>query len=90
MGVVVQRWGNSQGIRIPKYILEEVGLKINDEVELDKLEDKIIIKKVKDNTFATLKDRLETFYNKPIEEINDISTNEAVDWGKAEGEEVEW
>ena len=68
MGAIVQKWGNSQGIRIPKYILEEVGLKINDKVEFENSNGKIIIKKV-DNEHISLKDRLEKFYNKPINEI---------------------
>lgn len=90
MGIVVQKWGNSQGIRIPKYILEEVGLKINDEVEFDKSKDTIIIKKVKKDSYITLKERLENFYNKSIEEIQAIDNNEELEWGKAEGEEIEW
>ena len=90
MAVIVQKWGNSQGIRIPKYILEEVGLKVNDEVEFDKSEDKIIIKKVKNNSYISLKDRLETFYNKPIDQIQTIDNNDEFNWGKTEGEEIEW
>jgi antitoxin MazE len=30
----VQKWGNSQAVRLPKAILEEIGLKENDEVEI--------------------------------------------------------
>ena len=46
MNTTVQKWGNSQGIRIPKYILEEVGLNIDDEVKLQKIDNKIVIEKV--------------------------------------------
>jgi len=90
MSVVVQKWGNSQGIRIPKYILEEVGLKINDEVEFDKSENAIIIKKVKNTSYLSLKERLESFYQKPIEEIQTIDNDKEFEWGKTEGEEIEW
>jgi len=86
MGAFVQKWGNSQGIRIPKYILEEVGLKINDEVELESLEGKIIIKKAKDS-HMTLRERIENFYDASIDEI-DMLEQEEVDWGKPEGEEI--
>jgi len=30
----IRAWGNSQGLYIPKSILNEVGLAVNDEVEL--------------------------------------------------------
>ncbi|MBP3284001.1 MAG: AbrB/MazE/SpoVT family DNA-binding domain-containing protein [Clostridia bacterium] len=86
MGAIVQKWGNSQGIRIPKYILEEVGLKINDEVEFENSDGKIIIKKAKRN-YMTLKDRLEEFYHKPIYEIKNEENEDEVDWGETEGEE---
>ncbi len=43
----LQRWGNSDGIRIPKSILKSLGLKTNDKVNLDYLDDKIIISKPK-------------------------------------------
>ena len=90
MNTTVQKWGNSQGIRIPKHILEEVGLKINDEVKLKKVENKIIIEKVENNTHFTLKEHLENYYGKPIEDIKYIDDAEEINWGKSEGDEVEW
>ena len=30
----VQKWGNSQAVRLPKVLLDEIGLKENDEVEI--------------------------------------------------------
>jgi len=30
----VQKWGNSQAVRLPKAILDEIGLRENDEVEI--------------------------------------------------------
>ena len=38
-------WGNSRGIRLPKTVLDLVGLSDNDEVTLTVDEDAIIIKK---------------------------------------------
>lgn len=90
MNTTVQKWGNSQGIRIPKHILEEVGLNINDEVKLQKIDNKIIIEKVEKNSTFTLKEHLENYYSKPIEEIKHIDDSEEINWGKAEGDEVEW
>ncbi len=39
----LQKWGNSNGIRIPQSILKALNLKTNDKVEIEKVEDKIII-----------------------------------------------
>lgn len=90
MNTTVQKWGNSQGIRIPKYILEEVGLNIDDEVNLQKIDNKIIIEKVEKKSPFTLKEHLENYYGKPIEEIKKIGSDEEVNWGKSEGDEIEW
>ena len=40
----VQRWGNSQGIRIPKNILENSHIKIGEEVDISVDNGKIIVK----------------------------------------------
>ncbi|MFK5892112.1 MAG: AbrB/MazE/SpoVT family DNA-binding domain-containing protein [Pseudomonadota bacterium] len=39
----IQRWGNSQGIRIPKKLLNESHLHVGEEVEITLFEGKIII-----------------------------------------------
>ena len=39
----LQKWGNSDGIRIPSSILKSLNLKTNDVVELIQEDDKIII-----------------------------------------------
>ena len=41
----LQKWGNSNGIRIPKNILKSLNLKTNDAIKLEQVEDKIIISK---------------------------------------------
>ena len=47
MTTTVQRWGNSQAVRIPKPILESLLMKENDKVEILADNDVIIIRKVK-------------------------------------------
>ena len=39
----LRKWGNSSGIRIPSNFLKSLNLKVNDKVELNYEEDKIII-----------------------------------------------
>lgn len=43
----IQKWGNSNGIRIPKVILDSLDLKRDDLVEIKKEEEKIVITKLK-------------------------------------------
>ena len=42
----VQRWGNSQGLRLPKHILERADISVGDDVEVIPQEGQIILKKV--------------------------------------------
>lgn len=41
MQATIQKWGNSQGIRIPKAFLEAVGMTENDCVSLERVDDSI-------------------------------------------------
>ena len=43
MEVKLQKWGNSEGIRIPSNIIKSLGLKANDKLELEIEDDKIVI-----------------------------------------------
>ena len=45
MLTTIQKWGNSQGIRLPKSILDELLLQENDQVEIAAENDSIIIRK---------------------------------------------
>lgn len=87
MYATIQRWGNSNGLRIPKALLEALGIRENDRVELTQTADTITIKKAVTAPHRTLEERLTAFYGKPIEEIDRIQSAE-IDWGKAEGGEV--
>lgn len=43
----IQKWGNSQGVRIPKVILEKVSLKANDRVVILVENGSVVIRPVK-------------------------------------------
>ena len=45
MYTVVQKWGNSHGVRLPKTLLEELDIRENDRVEITRQKDTISIKK---------------------------------------------
>lgn len=56
MQATIQKWGNSQGIRIPKAFLEALGMMENDVVELNRVNDNLVISKVKEKKELTLED----------------------------------
>lgn len=82
----IARWGNSQGLRIPKSILESLGLCENDRVEITCQDDAITIRKAK-APHRPLEERLTSYYGKPLEQLAPITQTEEA-WGKAEGHEV--
>lgn len=81
----VKKLGNSQGIRLSKDVINRTGLKENDNVEISVDDGVITIKKVKPR-YLNLTERLEAFYNKPIDDIYVESTQE-VDVGAPVGDE---
>ena len=80
----VIKWGNSQGIRISRAIMEKMNMKINDKVEISLIDDTICIRKSYQKN--SLQERLESFYNQPIGKIY-VESSE-VDWGTPEGDEI--
>lgn len=86
----IKKWGNSQGIRIPKVFLETLNISNDDEVEIMTEQEKIVIKKISKQEPITIKDRLENFYGKKLEEIlsNPSEAQEEIDWGKPVGKEI--
>lgn len=47
MTAKISKWGNSQGLRMPKDIMEKLHLHIGDDVELKIENDKVIIEPIK-------------------------------------------
>ena len=77
---IIQKWGNSNGIRLPKALMDMVLFKTNDRVDLIADDNKIIIKKSKAKPHLTLSERLKDFKGE--------YTFEEADWGKIEGNEI--
>jgi antitoxin MazE len=65
----VQKWGNSQGLRLPKHILESADIGVGDEVQVISQEGEIIIRKAPKRKFdlAEMVSRMPRNY-KPREE----------------------
>ena len=78
----VQRWGNSQGLRLPRQTLSDVGLAVGDEVEVSIREGAIVIAPVK-----RLRGRHDL--RELVKRIPKGYRAHEVDWGKPVGRE-EW
>ena len=76
--VTVRPWGNSQGIRIPKNILEKLNIGISDTLQIEIEDDAIVLKK----TF-----KHKTFEERVAEYDGKISVYD-FDWGEPVGKEL--
>lgn len=77
----IQKWGNSQGIRIPKTIMETLNWNNNTMVEITTNEDTIMLKKVEiPHKRKNIKELFADY--------NENYTPKEFDWGKKEGSEI--
>jgi len=60
MYTTIQKWGNSQAVRLPKGILEDAALRENDRVEIKTENGCIIISRV-NKKHRTIKERLAAY-----------------------------
>ena len=78
MTTTIQKWGNSQWIRIPKFILETLHWSGSEQLVVTAKDDKIIIEKAESR--KNIKELFADYHGEytPIE----------IDWGEPVGEEV--
>ena len=79
MTAQIVKWGNSQGIRLPKIILDEAGLAPEETVELLIEKGRIVI--VKQQRHQTLEERTAAYGGK-------LGPYEKIDWGEPAGREM--
>ena len=80
MTTKIQKWGNSQGIRLPKYLLESIDWKDNEQINIKTEKGKIILEKTIKEKRKNIKELFADFDEQytPIE----------IDWGKPVGKEI--
>lgn len=80
MTVNIQKWGNSQGIRIPKHMLDSLAWSPDETVDISIEDGKIIIERFCRTERKNIKELFEGFKGKyePSE----------IDWGEPSGREV--
>lgn len=78
----IQKWGNSQGLRFPKAVLEDAQIKVGDEVNVSVRDGKIIVETV---------NKVRGAYNlkELVSRIPDDYRAKEIDWGPPVGKE-EW
>jgi antitoxin MazE len=80
--VAVSKWGNSSAIRLPKAMMEELGIKQGEVVEMTVKDGKGMIEKPKQQLAPSLEDM--------VAEMNRLGWEnepETVDWGPDVGSE---
>lgn len=81
MHTTIQKWGNSQGIRLPKLLLDIANLTDNDAVEVIAENNSIIIKKADNKRkHKSIQERFKGFEGDYV--------FEEIDWGKPVGKEI--
>jgi len=79
METTIKAWGNSQGIRIPKEILTQAGVSVNDVMDISVMNGKIVLEK--QFRHKTLEERVAAYGGKLI-------LDGEFDWGEKVGREV--
>ena len=79
MEILVQEWGNSLALRIPKSIANEIGLKRNSPVELSLVDGKLVIAPLVESALS-----LEHL----LAQVTEDNLHGEVDTGPATGGEV--
>lgn len=80
MTTTIQKWGNSQGVRIPKAILDTVNWAEDEQIVILVQDNKLVIEKAKEKKRKNIKE-LFANYNEEYEPIE-------IDWGEPKGEEI--
>lgn len=78
MEIRLQKWGNSDGIRIPSSVLKSLNIKTNDKLILETIDDKIVISIPKKK--ISLKERFDNYDGENM--AKDF------EWDKPEGREI--
>ena len=76
----IQKWGNSQGVRIPKILLDSVNWSENEQIVIIVDNGKLVIEKAKEHKRKNIKELFENYKGdyEPVE----------VEWGEPKGEEI--
>lgn len=80
MKTTIVKWGNSQGVRLPKHLLKTADISEQDTLEVIAENHAIIIKKISQQPHKSIQDLFEGFTGTYDTEI--------IDWGPPVGKEI--
>ena len=75
----IVKWGNSQGIRLPRKMMEEAGMRLEDRVEITADRGRIVVQK----SF-----RHRTLEERAAENGGKLGPYQEFDWGEPQGREM--
>ncbi len=81
MNTKIQKWGNSQGLRLAKTVLEDARLGVGDKVEISVRDGIIVIAPIR-------KDRGKYRLEDLVAKIPEDYQADEIDWGKPVGKEA--
>lgn len=76
----LQRWGNSNGIRIPRIVLDELKWNSGDVLQMEIQDGKVVLEPYKKENKKSIQDLFAGFEEEYVAEN--------VEWGEAQGKEV--
>ena len=77
----IKKWGNSQGIIIPKYLLNSLKWQTDEKITLRIEDKKILIEQAPENQYKNIKELFKGF------NLKNYKPHE-IDWGKPAGDEL--
>jgi antitoxin MazE len=85
MQIIISKWGNSLGFRIPANVAEAMHLEQGDTVSYELQGEQLVLKKE-----CSTKELFASFYGKPYEALTeqDLNGDGELDWGDDVGGEV--
>ena len=86
MQTTIVKWGNSQGVRLPKAFLQNIQIAERDPVDVILENEKIIIKKCSTKKHKTTKERLMEFYGPKFDKKR--TPQREIEWGNSVGKEI--
>lgn len=82
MRTKIQKWGNSQGLRLPKSVLDAAGFAVGQEVEIQPSGRNILLKKT--SVPKRMRPRIEELLAKMPKDVKSLGET----WDKPRGREV--
>jgi antitoxin component of MazEF toxin-antitoxin module len=80
MELTIGKWGNSQGVRLPKELLKHLHASVGSVIKVKLVKEGVILEAEKPSKEYSIYDL--------VKEIDLEYTSAEVDWGKPEGREV--